>query len=444
MFRGKGVALLEALRGNSPVTGDFVRRYIRPNENTEFGKLYHFKGIRSYEDYREAVPLQRYVDLEPWIRRAVAGEGGMLTAETPLGFEITSGTSNAAKLIPVTAGFQRELASALSLWMMEWERRYPGVFDGPAYWSISPRLGDSKFGFDDDGAYFPEEIRMALAQWLVVPELKANDTLFEKTAEALMATSDLRAVSVWSPVFLLKLDEALGTKRSWKALWPELRVVSCWADAQAGVWMQKVKDRLGDGIVFEPKGLLATEGVTSIPIAKGNVIAVGVHFHEFVDVESGEVVCRVAPNRRYEVILTTAAGLYRYQTGDIIEIDSNDCVRFVGRKGDNSDLAGEKLDAEQVIDAFKLADDSGFVRISRMRYDIWARCPDRILEYLRRNAHFRRALESGELEPCGKQVLPDDWQSVSTRYLAETRGGREGDVKLPVLERGEMMELWVS
>lgn len=438
----EGHSLLSSLRNYRPGSIDLIDRYVRPNEHTAFGEAYGFGSIRSYEDWSDAVPLQTYKDLEPWIRRAAAGDLRVLTAETPSGFEITSGTSNASKLIPVTPMYQRELASALSIWMSEWKLRFKGVFDGPAYWSISPRLGDQNFGFDDDGAYFPEDVRAALAKWLVVPEFSEQGELFEKTAAALLATPNLRSVSVWSPVFFLKIDEALGLNHTWKEHWPELRVVSCWADAQAGMWRSLVTERLGEGVHFEPKGLMATEGVTTIPTDGGHVIANGVHFHEFIDCQSGRVVRNVEPGDRYEVVLTTGSGLYRYLTGDMIEVDSERFVRFIGRSGDTSDLVGEKFDAEQVLDAFRQADDSGFVRINGMGYDVFALRPRRVLEMLRRNMHFAAALDSGQLGAPRLIELPQNWQSLAARFLAESRQAREGDVKLPVLERGELMRLW--
>ena len=315
----------------------------------------------------------------------------------------------------------------------------------PAYWSISPRLGEknSRHGFSDDSAYFPDGVRAALGNWLVVPP--SPD--FETTARALLSTPDLRAVSVWSPTYLLKLDEALGTEKNWDQIWPELRVVSCWADAQAAMWKARVLDRLGAGVAFEPKGLLATEGVTSIPGPCGATLAEGVHFHEFLDRATGSVLTKPDPGTRYEVILTTAAGLYRYRTGDLIVSDHSGAITFLGRAGGVSDLCGEKLDEAQVTDAYRAAGATGFVRpvADALCYEFWCdRRAGLVLERLRENPHFARALESGQLAPCRVHELSANWQADAARFLAASRGGREGDVKLPVIERGELGGLFPS
>ena len=185
--------MLETLERYTPQATDPVARYILPNAKTAFGVAHSFSDIESYDDFKQAIPLQSYADHEPFIDRAAAGEKNVLTAETPVAFELTSGTSSANKLIPITPIFQTELATALHLWMQSWGQRAPAVFDGPAYWSISPRLGErSQHGLDDDGAYFPDDVRLALSDWLLVPE-KFD---FQSTARALLTEPNLRSVSV--------------------------------------------------------------------------------------------------------------------------------------------------------------------------------------------------------------------------------------------------------
>ena len=122
--------MLETLSRYPAGTPDPIDRYIRPNINTQFGRAHDFANIHSYAEFKQAIPLQSYADLEPYITRASDGEANVLTAEKPLAFELTSGTSNASRLIPITPSFQSELAAALNLWMGSWQKRIPAVFDG--------------------------------------------------------------------------------------------------------------------------------------------------------------------------------------------------------------------------------------------------------------------------------------------------------------------------
>ena len=71
-------------------------------KNTSFGKEHHFSKIKSYEDFKKAVPIRDYEALKPFVDRVVAGEKDVLWKGKPLYFAKTSGTTSGAKYIPIT------------------------------------------------------------------------------------------------------------------------------------------------------------------------------------------------------------------------------------------------------------------------------------------------------------------------------------------------------
>jgi hypothetical protein len=145
----------------------------------------------------------------------------------------------------------------------------------------------------------------------------------------------------------LKLPSAI---ERYAALWPDLRLISCWADAEAKYRADELAQRFPRSEI-QPKGLLSTEGFVSIPMgdAEGAVLAVRSHYFEFRAIDTGELYLahEVRRGGRYEIILTNSGGLYRYATGDIIEVTAlrGGCpiLRFMGRSGIVSDYFGEKL-----------------------------------------------------------------------------------------------------
>ena len=82
--------------------GRLLKKIIRKNRNTEYGKAHDFAGIRSLEDFRNRVPLSEYEDFSPYIERMKNGEGNLLTREPVLGYSRTSGSSGIPKYIPST------------------------------------------------------------------------------------------------------------------------------------------------------------------------------------------------------------------------------------------------------------------------------------------------------------------------------------------------------
>ena len=106
------------------------------------------------------------------------------------------------------------------------------------------------------------------------------------------------------------------------------------------------------------KGLVATEGITSIPLGDAlDVAAILSHYYEFEVEETKEIIplWKVEQGRSYNLILTTGGGLTRYKTNDQVVITGflhkTPCIRFLTRNNMTSDLVGEKitlLHAEQI------------------------------------------------------------------------------------------------
>ncbi|MEK6480680.1 GH3 auxin-responsive promoter family protein [Catalinimonas sp. 4WD22] len=79
-----------------------LRYLVEKGKNTQFGKDHHFKDIRTYEDFREAVPVRDYEALSPYINRILKGEKDVLWSGKPAYFAKTSGTTSGTKYIPIT------------------------------------------------------------------------------------------------------------------------------------------------------------------------------------------------------------------------------------------------------------------------------------------------------------------------------------------------------
>lgn len=87
-----------------------LRQIVAANQDTAFGRAHGFAGLdlrRDARAFREAVPVQSYEDLRPYVDRMAAGEAGVLCAEPVLFFAMSSGTSGQAKLVPTTRSLGR-------------------------------------------------------------------------------------------------------------------------------------------------------------------------------------------------------------------------------------------------------------------------------------------------------------------------------------------------
>ena len=355
-------------------------------------------------------------------------------------------------------------------------------------------------GFEDDGAYLG-----ALRQWMVSAiQAVPNDVRHIADPVAfryvsllfLMRARGLRLISVWHPTFLTLLLELLpacidaiatdldaGTLdapgeladdvrqrlvrrlrpvprraaelralRSLEphAIWPNLRLVSCWSDGPSRPYAQRLARAL-PGIAVQPKGLMATEAIVSIPFRGLRPLAIESHFFEFVD-DDGRVSLAqdLALGSEYSVVVTTGGGLYRYRLGDRIavtgRIGATPSIEFVGRADRVSDRFGEKLSDGFVTSVMqelfagrpsprfamlapeKTASGTAYTLLVEPEGPLPEGLDGALEQCLRRNPHYAWCVDLGQLLPARvRRVGPH----ADRRYLEAcvARGQRLGDVK---------------
>src|SRR5262249_31538654 len=108
------------------------------NAGTEYGRGHGFSRITSISDFQRAVPINDYETLKPLIERMAAGEKNILTAEEPLMFATTSGTTGSRKLIPVTRSYMKQFRRASVASGFNLLQNFPGVTKGVTLSVVSP------------------------------------------------------------------------------------------------------------------------------------------------------------------------------------------------------------------------------------------------------------------------------------------------------------------
>ena len=75
---------------------------IHQAKNTQFGIDHRFDQIKTFDDFKENVPIRDYEGLKSYVDKVVKGEENILWKGKPLYFAKTSGTTSGAKYIPLT------------------------------------------------------------------------------------------------------------------------------------------------------------------------------------------------------------------------------------------------------------------------------------------------------------------------------------------------------
>ena len=467
-----------------------------------------------YRAYAETVPVAGYDRIEPLVKRVMEGERRLFTRDRIRLLEPTSGSSGGTKLIPYTDGLRREYLRGIRPWIHSLLSHVPEVRRGSWYWSISPagQHQDASsavpVGFQDDAAYAGPLAGLFRRLFPVPPWIKAVADLRNfrhVTCLCLLASHDLSMISVWSPSYLTLLLEDISAgypqllgdlatgrftlpvanrhdrdlcagrrvrvkptrlrflrslsdlRHGVRAvdLWPHLAVVSCWTDGPSAAEVPRLRELAGP-VAIRKKGLLATEGIFTIPLdeAGGCVPAYRSHYLEFRPVPAQEArpcpglqpavrVHELEIRRSYELIVTTGGGLYRYAMGDRVRVAGTwkglPVLEFEGRIG-TSDLVGEKIgqeDAERTLGAC----DAVFVSPVRPDtgqpyYAVFmppgqrpSGATQRLAEAaLRKNFHYAHARDLGQLAPARVYWLPGPLAELRQSAAGE-RGVGPGDVK---------------
>jgi hypothetical protein len=476
---------------------ELLRRMLHDNRDTDFGRRHSFASITNAGEYQRAVPLATYENFADAVGRIAAGQTNVLTREPVTLLEPTSASTGGEKLIPYTAELRRQFHAGIGPWIANllWQR--PALRDGRAYWSVSPALGPRRLtsagipiGFDDDTDYLGPLEQFAAARVLAAPPNAARSFDLEAfrfaTLRHLLCADDLTLISIWNPTFLpailRPLDHGLdrlvyeihqadprradAVLRIWTgggpradrlaALWPKLKLISCWADAAAAAFVPELR-ALFPQVEIQPKGLIATEAFVSLPVfdQPGAALAVRSHFFEFEELDG---TCRraheVVRGGRYRIIVTTGGGLYRYQLRDEVEIVGflRQCplLRFLGKADLVSDLCGEKLaepfvravlerlwNAHEVRPSFAMLIP---VRGQPPRYRLVVQGIEATVELqrdlqtaLEENPYYRHACGVGQLAPVEIYSLEEDgWRWYERGCVA--RGQKIGDIKPTALD----------
>lgn len=277
-----------------------------------------------------------------------------------------------------------------------------------------------------------------------------------------------------NPVRAARLTKILEQKKTLlpQDIWPELRLISCWKGGPMPFYLDRLPERYGT-VPIRDFGYMASEGRGTIPLATDGAagpLALTSHFFEFVPEEE---INNTAPtyltadqlevNKRYYIHFTTAAGLYRYNINDLMEVTGMhfNCpeLKFVQKGAGISSVTGEKLTEEQVHTAVNHASrQSGLTKLKHFTLavemdlppyytaflELSAPTPEAVLnEFLRR---FEDSLQAQNIEYREKRLSHRlaaprlETLSAGTftklRQMRVMEGAPEAQVKIPFLALG--------
>lgn len=81
---------------------NILKQLIKTGRSTEYGKAVGLDKVTNYEEFKQAVKVQDYEQMKPWIEKIKEGKHNVLWKGMPIYFAKTSGTTSGTKYIPIT------------------------------------------------------------------------------------------------------------------------------------------------------------------------------------------------------------------------------------------------------------------------------------------------------------------------------------------------------
>ncbi len=361
--------------------------------DTAFGRDHHFSEIRTYEDFKKAVPIRDYEELKNYVERIKGGENDVLWPGKPAYFAKTSGTTSGVKYIPMSKeSTPLHFGAARNAAFNYFARTGKGQWlDGKMiFLSGSPEL--------EEVGGIPTGRLSGISNHLVPGWLRTNqlpswrtnciEDWEEKLEHIVNETvqADMRLISgipPWVQMYYERLLERTG-KRTVKEIFPNFSLF-VYGGVNFEPYRAKLEALVGgpiDSVETYPasEGFIAFQDVFSggttlsrATTAPGLLLnADAGMFFEFVPADEifNENPARlwlrdVEIGVNYALILSTNAGLWGYNLGDTVQFVSKNPYRIVvsGRIKHFISAFGEHVIGKEVEEALLPVANAAGIRI---------------------------------------------------------------------------------
>jgi hypothetical protein len=397
-----------------------LKRILTDNAGTTFGQTHGFSGAETAEAFRERTPVHDYEALRPYVESQRTTGTRALTREAPIFYAQTSGSTGLPKYIPVTPTALGGFRSEQALFTYLQYRACPAAFRGRAWGimgaAVEGRLDSGHVVGSVSGRLYEALPRVLQARFVVPPEVASiadYETKYLVILRLALAARDITYLGAPNPSTFVRLLGLLNERRdefarsledgtvpaqpalpdhviaaiaprlqrdreraarlrgsaplTYRDLWPGIALLTTWTGGSCGIALEALRRTLPQECAVMELGYQATElrGTLALePEVAGGLPPLHHHYFEFVPQASWEAgqpdflgLEALEMGERYYVFVTTAAGLYRYNMNDIVQVsgrfERTPLLSFVQKGKGVTSVTGEKLYEGQAIAAIQ-------------------------------------------------------------------------------------------
>lgn len=362
---------------------EVFKNLIASAKDTQFGTDHDFSSIQSYADFITNLPIRDYEDLKPYVEKVVKGQADILWPGKPLYFAKTSGTTSGAKYIPLTKEsmpYHIEAARNAILLYIHETGNADFVSGKMIFLQGSPIL-EEKHGINFGRlsgivAHFvpnylqknrmPSWETNCIEDW----ETKVNAVVQETIHEDMTVISGIPS---WVQMYFEKLKEQ--AKKPVGEIFKNFSLF-IYGGVNYDPYRAKFENLIGrkvDSIELFPasEGFFAYQDTQTqkgmLLLLKAGIFYEFIKSEEFFDENpKSYTIGEVELNVNYVLIISTNAGLWRYNIGDTVQFTSLKPYRIIvsGRIKHYISAFGEHVIGKEVEESLKEAMQGTSVRVN--------------------------------------------------------------------------------
>ena len=319
-------------------------------KDTDYGNIHGFKDIRSVEDFRSRVPVNSYEDLRPLIEKQDATKKPVINVDNPYMYQVTSGTTGKAKLIPLLEKDIPARNALRNLQIFSLYRRRPAFLKGKIFAIVAPcvegytkngtpfgsatgktyedasnltkkryLIPSTVFGIEDSTVRYRLMLQLALQEEDITYLTTANPSTFVLLIDVLNekfdeVVSDLRnGTFIYEDAlkekekevidthiypyperadFLEKLKKESQTGRlRYSDIWKKIDTVSTWTGGSCSIFVEQLREEFDEHVLIHDPGYISSEFWGTFipePGSAYGVPSVQYNFFEFVEKQHWE------------------------------------------------------------------------------------------------------------------------------------------------------------
>lgn len=361
-----------------------LKNLIKQGASTRFGKDHSFEEIKDSRSFRELIPIRDYEDFRPYIDLILDGGKDILWPGRPLYYAKSSGTTSGAKFIPITKASMPQHIRAAREALLNY-----------IYLTGNTKVVKGKHIFIQGSPVLENKKGVALGRLSgivahYVPSYLQKNRMpswetnciedWEAKVEAIVSETQKENMTIiggipsWVQMYFERLNAKTG--RNISQLFPNFSLFVYGGvnfEPYRGIF-EKLIGKTPDSIEFYP----ASEGFFAYQDKqddKGLLLLLdhGIYYEfilasTFLD-ETPLVfnLAEVEIGKNYVMIISSSAGLWRYNLGDTIKFTSTSPFRIIvsGRIKHFISAFGEHVIVSEIEDSLKEAidQDSSIVRV---------------------------------------------------------------------------------